>query len=90
MDDDDPRGRPWLPGAGTWIRPDGQRVSSADRGDRISAALINAQMTQEIFGSAPIYSLSLSGLVLSPTHNTLLCSYSCKASSANSCASHSY
>lgn len=75
MDDDNPSGRPWQPGAGTWIRPDGQRVSSADRGDRISAALINAQMTPEIFGSAPIYSLSLAGLVLSPQHNTLLCSY---------------
>lgn len=77
MDDDDPNGRPWFPGAGTWVpRPGGPRVSTADHGDRISATVINQQMTAEIFGSAPVYSLSLSGLILSSKHNTLMCSYS--------------
>ncbi|KAL1510268.1 hypothetical protein AB1Y20_006590 [Prymnesium parvum] len=64
MDDPDPNGEPWIPGKGKW-----------DTGDRISAALINAQMVKEPNGQIPVYSNSLSGVILAPETNTLLCSY---------------
>ena len=67
LDDPDPNGAPWLLGVG---RP--------DTGDRISANMVNAHMQPEPppnDGRIPLYSLSLSGLVLSPKHNRLWCSY---------------
>lgn len=44
-------------------------------GDRVSATLINAKMTREPSGSMPIFSAGLSGVILSPEHNKLLCSH---------------
>ena len=64
MDDPNPDGEPWIPGKGRW-----------DTGDRISAALINYQMTPEPNGQIPVYSNSLSGIILAPEANRLLCSY---------------
>lgn len=65
MDDRDPDHHPWELGIGR-----------RDTGDRVSAAIVNAQMQPDPSGNIPIYSFSLAGLVLSPTHNNLMCSYS--------------
>jgi hypothetical protein len=74
MDDGDPAGQPWLPGAGEWMDPNvGRLVSAWDRGDRISATIVNAQMTAETSGMMPIFSVGLAGFILSPTRNTILC-----------------
>ena len=73
MDDPDPTGTPWKP----TIRQANRDHSRTT--DRISAALVNRAMTPEpppAEGRWPIYSHSLSGVVLSPRHNALLCSYS--------------
>ena len=75
MDDSNPDGRPWLPGAGEWFL-DGQIVPIWDRGDRISTTVINAAMTPDFSGNIPIFSWGLGGLILSPDANRLLCSYS--------------
>ena len=64
MDDGNPDGRPWMPG-----------VRRSETGDRISAALINGHMQPDPSFNIPIYSFSLSGLVMSPSANSLLCSY---------------
>jgi hypothetical protein len=65
MDDRNPANQPWDLG-----------IARADTGDRISAALVNAQMQPDPSGNIPIYSFSLAGIVLDPDHNNLLCSYS--------------
>ena len=73
MDDPDPRGSPWKP----TIKAANREHSRTT--DRISAALVNRAMTPEPpphEGRWPIYSHSLSGVVLSPQYNRLLCSYS--------------
>ena len=76
MDSVNPEGEVWMPGAGEWFDPNvGKKVSSWDRGDRISGAFINAHMTPEISGSLPIYSIGLAGFILSPTKNKMLCSH---------------
>ena len=49
--------------------------STWDRGDRISATLINKQMRADPSGSVPIYSFGLGGILLSPVHTSLMCSY---------------
>ncbi|KAL1523876.1 hypothetical protein AB1Y20_018795 [Prymnesium parvum] len=65
MDDPNPAGFPWIPGMGRH-----------DTGDRISAALVFADMVPEPgANSIPIYSFDLAGIVLSPFHNKLLCAY---------------
>lgn len=64
MDDPNPDRHPWMPGA-----------QHAETGDRISAALINAHMQPDPSNNIPIYSYSLSGIVLSPTANRLLCAF---------------
>ena len=58
-------------------------IRDRDHGDRISAAIINGNMQKEFAGSVPIFSFSLSGIVLSPTHNKLLCSYAYDVGSLN-------
>ena len=74
MDAEDPTGTPWIPGSGRLYR--GTRWQSAwDWGDRISGTIVNAEMTPEFSQNIPIYSFSLAGIILSPEHNRLLCSY---------------
>lgn len=76
MDSVDPEDEPWMPGTGEWFDPAvGDTVSSWDRGDRISAAIINAHMTPETSGSIPIYSIGLAGVIMSPRKNRMLCSH---------------
>ena len=65
MDDENPNHEPWNLG-----------IARSNTGDRISAALVNAQMQPDPSGNIPIYSFSLAGIVLNPEHNNLLCSYS--------------
>ena len=74
LDDGDPDNTPWIPGAGWWSRG-GQMLSAYDWGDRLSAVIVNAEMTPEYSGNMPIFSFDLGGIVLSPTNNTLFCSY---------------
>ena len=89
MDDGDPRGVPWVPGKGDWMaweQSEGGQWNYVQRptwpmGDRISAAIINAQMTREPSGNIPIFSPGLAGLILSPFHNRLLCSHAYDADS---------
>ena len=64
MDDPNPEGVPWIPGVGR-----------QDTGDRISAALVYANMEPDPRGNIPIYSFDLGGFVLSPTNNNFLCGY---------------
>ena len=72
MDDENPDKTPWVVGAGCTGK---NRDRIGCHPDRISAALINAAMTPEYSGNVPIYSFSLGGIILSPDHNSLLCSY---------------
>ena len=58
-------------------------VSTYDKGDRISATIVNRAMTPEIGNTLPIYSFGLGGIVLSNTHNRLLCSYAYDVASMN-------
>ena len=72
MDDPDPRGQPWVPGAGKPVH------EGYPSGDRVSATLVNAHMKPEPAPQAhriPLYSLSLAGIILSPERNTLKCSF---------------
>ncbi len=72
MDDPDPQGQPWVPGAG---KPLSEGYPS---GDRVSATLVHARMQVEPApneGRIPLYSLSLAGIILSPERNTLKCSF---------------
>ena len=72
MDDPDPQGKPWVPGAATDI------YQGYPSGDRISATLVNAQMTPEPAPYAhriPLYSANFAGIILSPKRNTLQCSF---------------
>mgnify|MGYP004170764409 CR=1 FL=1 len=72
MDDPDPQGQPWVPGAGKPV------FEGYPSGDRVSATLVNAQMKAEPAPQAhriPMYSLSLAGIILSPERNTLKCSF---------------
>lgn len=65
MDDPNPNGRAWIPGMGR-----------SDTGDRISAAMVYADMVPEPgSNSIAIYSFDLAGIILSPIHNKLLCLY---------------
>ena len=67
MDDPNPDGQPWLPGEGR-----------SQTGDRLSATLVNAHMQPEpppLDRRIPLYSASLSGFIMSPQYNKLLCSY---------------
>ena len=97
MDDDDPNGRPWIPGLGWW-HPDGrdsELVPTWPSGDRISATIINQQMTRDpihrinapnaaddaVNSGMPVFSDGLAGIVLSAEHNTLLCSHAYDADS---------
>ena len=77
MDDSNPEGKPWLPGQGEMYDEANGRccISTYDKGDRISATLINGAMTPEYGGNIPIFSFGLGGVVLSPEHNSLFCSY---------------
>ena len=52
MDDDDPNGRPWIPGLGWWHSDgrDSELVPTWPSGDRISATIINAAMTRRVAG----------------------------------------
>ena len=77
MDDGNPEGEPWTPGAGQMWDQENNRCckSSWDRGDRISTTLINAAMTAELSGNVPVYSFGLGGILLSPEHNSLFCSF---------------
>ena len=77
MDDSNPEGKPWLPGQGEMYDEANGRccISTYDKGDRISATLINGAMTPEFGGNIPIFSFGLGGVVLSPEHNSLFCSY---------------
>ena len=72
MDDPDPQGQPWVPGAGKPV------FEGYPSGDRVSATLVNARMQAEPAPQAkriPLYSLSLAGIILSPERNTLKCSF---------------
>lgn len=77
MDASDPDGTVWLPGSGEIYDQVAKRCckSTSDRGDRISATLINGMMQPEPSGSMPIYSFGLGGIILNPMNNSLLCSY---------------
>ena len=83
MDDPNPDNKPWLPGMGEMYDNEHGRccISTWDRGDRISASLINAGMTAGFSGEIPIFSWGLGGIVLKPSSNSLLCSHACKRSS---------
>ena len=91
MSDSNPLGTPWLPGTGTmkWDDFGDYTTSTWPTGDRISATIINGQMTLEpasfwsggVAGMLPIYSRGLSGLILSPRHNSLLCAHAYDADS---------
>ena len=74
MDDGNPDGQPWMPGTGWWMH-NGQYMSTWDRADRISTTIINHNMTAGLGGNIPIYSFGLGGIIMSPRHNHLLCSY---------------
>lgn len=74
LDDGDPKRTPWMPGAGVWFR-DGVTQSAFDRGDRLSATVVNAEMTPEYSGNLPVFSFDLGGIVISPINNSLFCSY---------------
>ena len=74
MDDPDPQGKPWVPGAAaaTGI------YQGYPSGDRVSATLVNARMQPEPAPYAhriPLYSANLAGIILSPKRNTLQCSF---------------
>lgn len=64
VDDPNPTGSPWQPGAG-----------KPEYGDRLSASLINKNMRADERGNVPIYSFSTAGLILSPHHNRMNCGY---------------
>lgn len=77
MDASSPEGTVWIPGSGEIYDQAAGRCckSTSDRGDRISATLVNGMMQPEPLGSIPIYSFGLGGIILNPANNTLLCSY---------------
>lgn len=79
VDDGNPEGTPWIPGTGMMYDNANNEccISTYDKGDRISATLFNGAMTPELGGNVPIFSFGLGGLVLSPSHNALFCSYAC-------------
>lgn len=64
LDDPNPNGEPWRPGAGRW-----------DVSDRISASLVYASMARDKAGNLPLYSFDLGGIILSSEFNRLLCSH---------------
>lgn len=77
MDASSPEGEVWIPGSGEMFDEQKGRCckSTFDKGDRISATIINAAMQPEPSGAIPIFSFGLGGILLSPRHNSLLCSY---------------
>ena len=83
MDSGSPDATPWLPGSGEMYDNANGRccISTYDKGDRISATLINHAMTPELGGNVPIFSFGLGGLILSSAHNELFCSYAYDAAS---------
>jgi hypothetical protein len=85
MDASSPEGEVWVPGSGEmWDQEKGRCCKSTyDKGDRISATIINAAMQAEPSGAIPIFSYGLGGIVLSPRQNTLLCSYPYDVASMN-------
>ena len=85
MDASSPEGDVWVPGSGEMFDQEKGRCckSTSDRGDRISATIINKQMQADPSGALPIFSFGLGGIILDPKRNRLLCGYPYDVGSLN-------
>ena len=74
MDDSNPEGKPWLPGQGEMYDEANGRccISTYDKGDRISATLINGAMTPSLVAIFPYSRLTRRSCALTRTQFALL------------------
>ena len=68
---------PWLPNPSRWL------PTALDAVDRISTSVVYGAMTADPSGEIPVLSYGLSGTLLAPEFNRVLCSYHYDAGTLN-------